>query len=396
MAFETLKVCHIITRMMVGGAQQNTLYSMIDQQRRQDIEVTLITGLSGEGEGTLLPEMDRRGLRYFVLPQLVRNISPWKDYLAYRRLVRLLKSIGPDIVHTHTSKAGILGRFAAARANVRWIVHGNHGLPFNDSMPRWKNTVFKFLERRAARITDRFICVCETMKQQALAAGLGSEDQYDVVYSGMEIGDFLNAGAHRETERRVLGLNDTDPVVICIGRLIRHKGQQHLIAALPAIAQAAPKVRALFVGGGPDEQAFKAQAAATGVAERCIWTGHVPPERIPGLLAAADLMVHCSIWEGLPRVAVQALLAHRPVVAFEADGIAEMVHDGVSGLLLKPGDIAGLTAATVRLLTDANLREQFGQAGQIHCRKHYDWEKMGERIYAIYRDMVAQYKGRTP
>ncbi|MGH7145621.1 MAG: glycosyltransferase [Planctomycetota bacterium] len=392
MASEPLRVCHIITRMIVGGAQQNTLYTMLDQQRRDGVEVSLITGPSGSGEGSLLPEMDRLGLKYHLIPQLVRRMSPLRDYIAYKRIARLLRSIGPDIVHTHTSKAGIVGRYAAARAHIRWIVHGNHGLPFNASNPAWKNWLFHALERRAARLTDRFICVCETMKDQALAAGLGEADQYDVVYSGMEIEPFLAAEAQRSAERTRLQLTPDQPVLIAIGRLIEHKGQQHIIGQLPALARALPGVRLLLVGGGPDEAKFKALAAQLGVADRCLWTGHVEPDRIPALLAAADLLAHCSVWEGLPRVAVQALLAHRPVVAYRADGIGEMVHDGVSGLLVAPGDDAALAAGCIRLLGDPALRERFAQAGQDRCRKFYDWKVMGEQIHAIYHRMVDAYR----
>ncbi|HTL52969.1 MAG TPA: glycosyltransferase family 4 protein [Planctomycetota bacterium] len=395
MAFETLRVCHIITRMIVGGAQQNTLYSLIDQHNRKDIEVSLITGLSGTDEGTLLPECEKAGLRVLVVPSLVRNISPIKDYLAYKKITRLLKTLKPDIVHTHTSKAGIIGRLAAARANVRWIVHGNHGLPFNASNPAWKNWLFHSLEKRAARVTDRFICVCETMKQQALAAELGSEDQYDVVYSGMEIGEFINAEEHRVAERGRLQIGPDAPVLITIGRLIKHKGQHNIIATLKEIAQAVPDVKLLLVGGGPDEAEFKALADTCGVADRCVWTGHVAPERIPKLLAAADLMVHCSVWEGLPRVAVQALLARRSVVAYQADGIGEMVQPEVSGILVQPGDNAALAAGCVKLLKDGALREQYAAAGQARCKKYYDWKLMGEQIYGIYRKMVSQYKGKV-
>jgi len=229
-----VRIVHVITRLIVGGAQENTLISCEGQHARGH-EVTLITGPAIGPEGSLMERAAAGGYRVEVVEQMRRAILPGKDYSTYRWLVKRLREIGPDVVHPHSSKAGIIGRYAAAKAGVPAIVHTIHGLAFTASTSAVVNSFYKFLERRAAPKTDRIVTVADAMKEQSLGAGIGRPEQYVTVYSGMETGPFLNPPVAREEVRRQLGLRDDDVVVGTIARLFHMKGHDDLLESVDVI-----------------------------------------------------------------------------------------------------------------------------------------------------------------
>src|SRR3954464_678035 len=207
-----MKIVHIITRLIVGGAQENTLISC-EGQHAKGHEVTLITGPAIGPEGSLMERAAAGGYRVEVVDQMRRAILPGKDYSTYRWLVKRLRQIAPDVVHTHSSKAGIIGRCAAKKAGVPAIIHTIHGLAFTASTSAIVNSFYKFLERRAAPLTDRIVTVADAMREQSLAAKIGRAEQYVTVYSGMETQPFLNPPVPRDQVRHQLGLKPDDIAV---------------------------------------------------------------------------------------------------------------------------------------------------------------------------------------
>src|SRR5947207_11342793 len=207
-----MRIVHIITRVIVGGAQENTILSC-EGQHQLGHEVTLITGPAIGPEGSLMERAVGGGYRVDVIDEMRRAILPWKDYATYRKLVRRLVELKPDVVHTHSSKAGIIGRYAADRAGVPAVIHTIHGLAFTASTSAVVNNFYKFLERRAAPITTKIVTVADAMKEQSLAAKIGRGEQYVTVYSGMEIGPFLRPPVGREQVRRELGISEENVVV---------------------------------------------------------------------------------------------------------------------------------------------------------------------------------------
>src|SRR5688500_668613 len=207
-----MRIVHVITRLIVGGAQENTLLSC-EGQHDAGHDVTLITGPPLGPEGSLMERAAGYGYEVEVIDEMRRAILPLKDWRTYRKLIRRFKELRPDVVHTHSSKAGIIGRRAAHKAGVPAVIHTIHGLAFTASTSRVVNGVYKWLERKAAPISDRIVCVADAMAEQSLAAGIGRAEQYVTVYSGMETAPFLNPPVPRGEVRRQYGIAEDQVVV---------------------------------------------------------------------------------------------------------------------------------------------------------------------------------------
>jgi glycosyltransferase involved in cell wall biosynthesis len=369
-------VHHVITRLIAGGAQENTILSCQALQDR--FEVLLVTGPPDGREGSLIEDARGRGIEVVVVDDLVRPVSPRRDLAALGRLRSIFESGRPDIVHTHSSKAGILGRAAAWAANVPIVVHTNHGLPFYDDQSAATRAVYWTLEKIAAGVTDRVVCVGEEMRRKSIAARLGRPDRFEVIYSGIETDHFLEASSLRDC----LGISPDVPVVGVVSRMATHKGHRFLVDAAP------PGVHLLFVGDGEEREAIERQVAERGV--KATFAGHVPPEAVPDLIASMDVLVHPSTWEGLPRAAVQALLVGRPVVAFDCDGAREVVIDGVTGRLVPPKSVEGLSSAIRDLLGRVDRGRSLGLAGRSRVLSQFDWRQSGARLSSLYFQLLAQ------
>jgi glycosyltransferase involved in cell wall biosynthesis len=379
-----MRIVHIITRLIIGGAQENTLISCQGQHDRGH-DVTLITGPPRGPEGSLMDRAMAGGYRVEVLDDLRRAISPYRDHRAHWSLVRRLEQVRPDVVHTHSSKAGILGRWAAERARVPFIVHTIHGLAFTASTNPLANGAYKWLERNTAPLTDKIVCVADAMREQSLAAGIGRPNQYVTIYSGMETGPFLNPPVPRDQVRRRLRLEDRHVVVGTIARLFHLKGHDDLLTIARQLCAVHPNLRFLWVGDGLLRNRFAARIAAMDLSDRFILTGLIPPQQVPELVAAMDLVAHPSRREGLARALPQGSLAGKPVIAYDIDGNREGVLHEQTGLLLPPFERSALQGAIDRLARDADLRQQMGQAGRAFALARFDAKVMVDTLEALYR-----------
>ncbi len=381
-----MRIVHVITRLIVGGAQENTLLSC-EGQHDMGHEVTLITGPAIGPEGSLMERARSYGYRVETVDEMRRSILPIKDFRTYRQLVKRIEALKPDVVHTHSSKAGILGRWAAQRAKAPVIIHTIHGLAFTASGSRMVNTAYKMLERRAARMTTRIVCVADAMREQSLAANIGTREQYVTIYSGMETGPFLQPPVSREMTRARLGLMDEHVVVGTIARLFHLKGHEDLLETAPELCGRYPQLRFLWVGDGLLRDEFERRMDSMGLRDRFILTGLVAPQRVPELTAAMDIVVHPSRREGLARALPQGSLAGKPVITYDIDGAKEGVVDGASGFVIAPFDKQKLSQAIVVLLEDASLRSSMGQAGREFALKRFDKRVMVESLDRLYREL---------
>jgi glycosyltransferase involved in cell wall biosynthesis len=379
-----MKIVHVITRLIVGGAQENTLLTCEGLHQRGH-DVTLVTGPPLGPEGQLLDRARAGGYRVVVLDELRREISPSRDLAAYKRLRELLGEIAPDVMHSHSSKAGILARQAAAKLGGMKIVHTVHGLPFHPYQSPWAHRLYVSLEKRAARQSDCIISVADAMTAQALAAGIGTPDQYVTIYSGMEVEPYLAAESAAAGFRESLNLPADAVLVTQVSRLAELKGHEYILDAAGRVND--KRVHFCFVGDGRLRGQIERQIAQMGMAERFRLTGLLEPARIPAVMAASDIVVHCSLREGLPRALPQAMLAGRPVVSYDVDGAPEVVNDR-TGILLPPREVTGLAEAIDRLAADAELRSRMGQAGRELCRRRFDWRVMVEQIEAQYHRLA--------
>jgi glycosyltransferase involved in cell wall biosynthesis len=383
-----MKVVHIITRLILGGAQENTLLTVEGLQARGD-EVTLITGPALGPEGSLMQRARQSCNDLRVVESLRRAVRPGRDLVAYRTLLRMLRELQPQVVHTHSAKAGLLGRRAAWKASVPVAVHTIHG-SFQAFRSRQLNRIYTWVERRAARHTTAFISVADAMTAQAVAAGLGPPEKFTTIYSGMEVERFLQAPALRNSVRQQLGYDDAHVVVGKVARLFDLKGHEYVIEAARQIVQHHPQVRFLFVGDGILRQHLQHQIDRAGLTSHFRCTGLVPPEEIPGLLAAMDIVVHCSLREGLARVLPQALIVGRPVVSFDVDGAGEVVLPGRTGFLIPPRAVEPLVDALNRSIAEPRLRTRFGEQGRALFADRFRHEHMTQQIRALYERCLAE------
>jgi len=375
-----MRICHVITRLILGGAQENTILTC-EGLRARGHEVTLVTGPPLGPEGELIGRARAGGYDVIVIEELRREVHPVRDRAAFRRLVSLLGELRPDVMHSHSSKAGILARKAAARVGGMKIVHTIHGLPFHRHERWWRNAIYILLERIAARRSDAIISVADAMTSQALAAGVGRRELYTTIYSGMEVEAFVHRPRLADELRAAMGLDERAILVTQVSRLAELKGHEYIIEAASRIAD--ERVHFCFVGDGGLRGELEARIGRLGLSERFHLTGLLPPEQIPAVMHASDVVVHCSLREGLARAIPQAMLAGRPVISFDVDGAREVV-DSETGILLPAKDTSGLQLAIETLASSQDLRTRLGAAGRRRCRQRFDHKLMVDRIEQLY------------
>lgn len=388
-----VRVLHLITRMIVGGAQENTLLSVEGLNRLPEYEVTLVSGIDRGLEGDLLPRA-RQTTRLVVVPELGRSINPLKDAIALWKLYRLILNGRYHIVHTHSSKASVLGRIAAKLAGTPINLETLHGHVFHSYQPWMVNRLWRAIYKMCALMTDHFISVADLVSREAVLAGIDRPKKFSTIYSGMELDWFLNASVDPKKIRCEFDIPDDAPVVGKIARLFPLKGHDELMDAAPEIVRRVPKVRFFLVGDGILQNRLRDRAEKLGILSNFIFAGLIERERIPEMISVMDVVVHTSLREGLARVLPQALAMGKPCVSFDIGGAAEVVVPDETGYIVTPGDAAGLAAAVSRLLSDPQLRARMGEAGRRKVDPMFRAETMVAQIAALYAQLVARHKER--
>ena len=342
-----IPVCHVITRLDLGGAQENTLYTVA--HLRPPFRARLLCGPGG----FLDDETRRRGLPVVFVPALVRPIRPWSDVAALTRLTRIMRRERPLIVHTHSSKAGILGRLAARMAKVPIVVHSIHGFGFHDAQPAPLRRALQAAERAVTPLTTHFIAVSRANLERGAALGIIPPGRGSLIRSGIPIADF-EAAARRAGAgeagglRRELGVPEDAPLVGMVACLKPQKAPLDFVEVAARVAASEPRAWFLIAGDGELRGAVEARARLLGIAGRLKILGW--RRDVPRLMAGLDVLVLTSLWEGLPRVLPEAIAAGVPIVATGVDGTADILIDGETGRVCPPHDIAGLSAGVAGLL----------------------------------------------
>lgn len=392
-----MTILHLITRLILGGAQQNTVLSCASQ-RAAGHEVHLAVGPTAGPEGDMFREAEAAGAVLHRVPTLVREASVVKDFRCYRALRKLIREVDPDVVHTHSSKAGILGRAAAwkegGKRGRRAVVHTVHGLGFNDRQRPRTRKLYIGLERYAAKRCHRLIAITPQMVDAFAEHRIAPRDKFTVVPSGVQLGRFGPSPAGtgvRMRERYNIPPNAL--VVGLLGRLDALKGQRDLIDIYPRLTEQISKTHSgpqaarphlLFIGDGFDRPNVERAVADAGLADQVTITGLVPFEEVAGVLSAVDVSVLPSYQEGQSRTLVESLLCGVPVVAYAAGGIPSIVRDGVTGRLVPVGDKPALCAAIVEVLTKPDEARWMTEAGAAHVRKRFDAAAMADAIQGVY------------
>jgi glycosyltransferase involved in cell wall biosynthesis len=379
MSSKKIKVCHLITRMILGGAQENTLLTLQGLRRDTNWEIHLAYGPEGKEEGSLLKECEALGVVLHPLKFLRRNLNLLDDVRAFYELEEYFLNECFDLVHTHSSKAGVLGRIAAARAGVPHIVHTIHGLAFDEYQPTWKNWIYTLAEKIAAEHCDLTIGVCKTMIDFALAHGIGTQKLTQTIYSGFPIEAFLELPSCSSTERFRIGM---------IARMFRLKGHEDLMQLAPLIMKRWSDVDLLVVGDGPMRPEWdKWLKTNLQWKNRIHFSGRVKPEEIPSQIAQMNLLLHLSWREGLARTIPQALASARPVCAYDIGGAAEVIEENRTGWVVRPGDFETILNKIEQLRNDRTLGLTMGQKGREKVKDLFSEKVMQLKILNAYLEL---------
>lgn len=389
-----MHIVHIITRLILGGAQENTLITCKLLAQRGH-KVTLITGPAIGPEGALFRHTRNAGYEVIVLDKMLRAIGAGHDLTAYRELKCLLRKLQPDVIHTHSAKAGILGRFAGWSLKGKLpnkprplplVVHTIHGLAFHPYQSSLLNAFYIAVERAAGKRTDAFITVADTMTEKAKAAGIGLKKPYTTAYSAIEEEAFLAPPPMKQIAmfRQKYNIPMDAVVFVCIARIAELKGHEYIIESARMLRREYKNCCWLFVGDGALTEATQAKIRNEGLGDCFKFTGLLPPENIPLAIHASDVLVHCSLREGLARVLPQAMLCAKPVVSFDIDGAKEVVNPK-TGFLTEPENIGQLIGACGKLLDDPALRQQLGENGRAFVKDKFAPDTMVNTIEQVYQ-----------
>jgi glycosyltransferase involved in cell wall biosynthesis len=371
-------VCHIITKLELGGAQQTTLFTVshLDKTR---FRVFLVSGEAGilDGEAEAL-----MGADYHRLPELARKIRLLRDIKAFLALKRLLGRLKPTIVHTHSSKAGIIGRLAAWTAGIPIVIHSIHGYGFTRYQHPFHRWLLIAAERLTARVTTRFFAVSAANRAQGIAERLFSEDRCMVIRSGIDVNAIRSTEVDTGAKKRELGFDPTQPLIGMVAPMKPQKAPVDFIRAAALVHAAQPNVGIILVGDGELRPVVEAEAHRLGLGPNLRLLGW--RRDVPEILHCLDVFVLTSLWEGLPRVYLEALAAGVPVVGTRVDGAEEVIRDGENGYLLDPGDVVGIANHVMMLLGDRDLRAVMGRRATAGLSEEFD-------IYEMVRQQEREY-----
>lgn len=370
-------IAHVITRLLRAGSEENTLISCLAQVRAGHT-VYLIHGC--DFDRTYYKSLDPR-IKLIEARNLVHALSIWKDIAAFFEMKGVFKRLGIEVVHTHQSKAGIVGRFAAAAAGVRVVVHGIHIVPF-ENVKVVQRLIYLAAEKAAARVTHAFVSVSEGVKDLYLNESVGSTERHFVVHSGFELEKFSNAGMPLDWHDIVGKSNKKRPVVLMLAAFETRKRHKEFLSSVQNIVKITPDALFIFAGEGPQLSMIKNLVVELGLEKNTRFLGYRnDPER---LIAAADICVLTSTREGLPRVIMQYLAGGKPVVVSRIPGIEEVVADGINGVIVGEDDWLGVESAVTELLACGEIREKFAAGARATDLSRWDRKKMGPKLSDIY------------
>ena len=387
---DKITVVHIITKLELGGAQQNTLFTVahLDRDRYKPV---LITG----ADGMLIDEAHQlKGVRLFLIPELVREIRPLKDLIALYKLARILRSIKRDtrhkeknadsevIVHTHSSKAGILGRWAAWLAGVRCIIHTVHGFSFHQFQHPLVRSFYIFLERLTSSITSAFILVSRANLEEGMKEKIFNPDKAVLIRSGIDISEYQSVQYNRTAVRESLGIINGDPVVAMVACFKPQKAPLDFVKTARLVIDEHDQVEFLLVGDGVLRSHIKKLAEKLKISDKVHLAGW--RKDVPEILNSIDILVLTSLWEGLPRVLPQAMAAGVPVVASDVNGSREAIRDGVNGFITQPHDIQGMARKILYLLMHPEEARSMGEKGTEMVQEFDIWKmlRQQEQLYS--------------
>jgi glycosyltransferase involved in cell wall biosynthesis len=374
------RILFVITKLELGGAQQQLL-ALIRNLNQEKFQPFLFTSRDG-----LLIE-DAQAIKGLILWRsqfLERRLNPLKDLLSFFQLRSLIKRNNIQIVHTHSSKAGILGRLAAASCRTKIILHTVHGWSFHDFQPVWLRWLFIWLERYSAKFCSRLIVVSDADQRKGLACGIGSPEKYQRINYGIDYRAFQN---HERGRIRELGIGADELVVGMVACFKPQKAPLDFIKTAALLKKDYPQVKFILVGDGMLRKAITKAIYRYQLEGEIFLLGW--RSDIPVLLSSFDIFLLTSLWEGLPIAVLEAMASCLPIVATDTGGISEVVSDGKNGFLAAPGDVSALAQKSLLLLKDSVLRKRLGEKAKAALAESFLVENMLKSHYNLYRELLS-------
>ena len=384
-----IKVLHIITRVVNGGADENTLFT-INGLNKDEYEIDLLAG--SESEKEILERISlENNITFYQIDSLVRNISLHNDIKALYQIYKIIKENNYDIVHTHIAKAGVLGRIAAKMAGVPHIIHGVHGITFPDQINIFKRELFKSIERICGLFTDKFITVGDDMKQKYINAKVGHPEDYTTIRSGMELSQFINAADNEQKKiislKEDLGLKVDDLLIGMVSKLEKRKGYKYFLEVAKEIVKEFSNVKFLIIGNGSEYDRLVKKVNRMNLNNNVVFTGYRTD--IADVFSILDIKVLTSLWEGLPRVLVQAAAVAKPIVTFNVDGAWEIVEEGKNGFIVPMKDTKAMAEKLKLLIKDEKLRKEMGEYSQKKVNDSWTVENMVQETDKVYKSLIS-------
>ncbi len=379
-----LNVLHVITKLELGGAQENTLYTLRNLNREK---YNLFLATNDEG---ILIEKARelKDVKAFFIPKLIRPISPPKDLITLIKLFHFCKREKIDIVHTHSSKAGILGRWAARFAKVPIITHTIHGWGFYPRQNFLKRKIFIFLEKITSKITDRLIAVSQANIETGIQNRIGEEEKYTLIRSGIKSSRFQNVEVKIAEKKKELGLEEDTKVVAMIASFKPQKAPLDFIKIASRVVMKKPKTQFLLIGDGELRPEIERLTKEFNLEKKVILTGW--RKDIPQILKVMDILALTSRWEGLPRVFPEAMASELPIVATKVDGAPEAIEEGVNGFLVSAGDTRSMAEKIITLLDNPEMAKEMGRKGREKVFPEFDIDLMVRKIDNLYQELARE------
>lgn len=382
-----IRVLRVVARLNIGGPAIHVAY--LSRPGSAAFESLLVTGRENPGEGSLIDWVRSQGVHPVVMPELMGDASIGvKDLRAIWKLVRLIRQFKPDIVDTHTAKAGFVGRIAAAIAGVPVRVHTFHGHVLHGYYSDAKNAVFRAVERGLARLSTRIIAVSEQVRRDLVVYRVAPAEKIVVVPLGLELHEYLQSGRHRGEFIRELGLPQDALLVGIVGRIYPIKNHALFVDAAARAGVVVPNAYFVVVGDGALRGETEARARSAGLGNRIIFTGW--RRDLSRIYADLALLVVSSNNEGTPFAAIEAMASGVPVVATRVGGMPDLICDGVTGLLVSPQDAVTLADAVAALLNDAPRRHSMGTAAQADVIARFDVARLVRETESLYRQALAE------
>ena len=397
-----IKILRIIARLNVGGPAIHTIL-LSHELDKLGYKTILVKGSEGQTEGNMMDLAGSKGVKPIVIPELGREIGLKNDLVAFYKLYKLIRQEKPDIVHTHTAKAGTLGRIAAWLGGVPIIMHTFHGHVLTGYFGRLKSWVFIQIEKILALITTRLVTLSEELKRELIDMDIGKEKKFEIIPLGFELKPFLDADKYNNDFKNELGLSRDSVIVGIVGRLVPIKGHKLFLEAAKIIrTQNLPtgqagtepayrtgrhrtQIKFVIVGDGELRKELEEYAKELGIADSVIFTGF--RQDLPEIYADLDVVVLSSINEGTPVSIIEAMASGKPVVATDVGGVPSLVKDSSTGFLVKPQDAESLSDGVLKLLKSPELRQNMGKKGRDNIFPLYDISQLVKRIDLLYKSL---------